>query len=252
MLKYVFLLLGTSAGLYICYDLFNRFYRKKITQQRWVIFDFDGTIAESFLFVIHSVNAWAKWYRFAPIREDEHARLRHYSIHNLTKNRLGLHWYQLPLFHYRIKKTLLKHATTAEPYKGIREELEQLKAAGYKIAVVSSNSKAFICAFFKKHKLPHFDAIEESSIFGKHRFMSKCIRHNGINPELAIYIGDEARDIEAAKKIPLQMIAVSWGGSSAQLLVRHMPTAIVHQPDALSPLIKAMVPAAKTPNSFVG
>jgi phosphoglycolate phosphatase len=242
------LFITICACLFFGYVFYNLIYRKPQTTQRWVIFDFDGTIADSFLFVVDSVNHWATWYGYPPIREDELNRLRHYSMHNLVANRLGISWYQRPLFHYLIKRTLLNYAATAKPCHGIAHEISALKNAGYKLAIVSSNSRRFISSFFKKHDLPIFDTIKEASVFGKHRAIKKCLRHNGINPEFAIYVGDEARDIEAAKKVPLAMIAVSWGGSSASLLLRHMPTAIIHQPDALTPLITAMMPLGKDNN----
>ncbi len=54
-----------------------------------------------------------------------------------------------------------------------------------------------------------------------------------MNSEEVIYVGDETRDIEAAKKINSKVIAVSWGFNTKEALARHNPDFLIHQPSEL-------------------
>ena len=49
----------------------------------------------------------------------------------------------------------------------------------------------------------------------------------------ALYIGDETRDIEAARNNDLISIAVTWGYNTEQVLQDYSPTYVVHEPNDL-------------------
>jgi phosphoglycolate phosphatase-like HAD superfamily hydrolase len=46
-----------------------------------------------------------------------------------------------------------------------------------------------------------------------------------LNPAETTYIGDEGRDIEAAKRVGVRSVAVNWGYNNAELLASHHPAA---------------------------
>ena len=60
---------------------------------------------------------------------------------------------------------------------------------------------------------------------------------NKLTPEEVIYVGDETRDIEASKTIPIKVIAVSWGFNSAEALAKQNPDFLIQKP---SELLKVM------------
>jgi phosphoglycolate phosphatase len=60
--------------------------------------------------------------------------------------------------------------------------------------------------------------------------MSIVIKQRQIKPETVIYVGDETRDIEAAKKANVQVIAVSWGFNSPEALARENPNFLIDHP----------------------
>jgi phosphoglycolate phosphatase len=47
-------------------------------------------------------------------------------------------------------------------------------------------------------------------------------------------VGDETRDIDAAREAGVQCAAVTWGIHSRQVLQKHAPAAIIDKPEELS------------------
>ena len=57
-----------------------------------------------------------------------------------------------------------------------------------------------------------------------------------------IYIGDEVRDIEAMKKAQVDLITVSWGWNSHELLVSHNPKVLINSVEQLRCAVSTMLP----------
>jgi HAD superfamily hydrolase (TIGR01549 family) len=225
----------TIGASYMAFDYFKPI---KYTTDKWVIFDFDGTLAATISGMIVCVNELQPIYGYALVRDDELEDLRRQPAQALIEKRLGLSWWQLPLFQYRFRNTAKKHLDTVQLNDGMLDVLTSLKHAGYKIGIISSNSAQFITKFFKKNNLPQFDDISESSIFGKAAVITRFMRRNGIPEQNTVYIGDETRDIEASHKAQVHCIAVSWGGNCAKLLATYKPDALVHEAEHLMSAIK--------------
>ena len=61
------------------------------------------------------------------------------------------------------------------------------------------------------------------SVFGKRMKLRKVLRQSGIHPAQAIFIGDEIRDIEAARQAGIASGAVAWGFTDPDALRAHSP-----------------------------
>ncbi len=226
------------AVLYGSYELYDYYKPVNYTNDKWVIFDFDGTIAATVPTMMAVLNELQPIYGYAPVEETELESLRQLPARELMEKRFGLSWYHLPLFQYRFRKAAKKHLDIVELNDGMHDLLIVLKKAGYKIGIVSSNSIEFITGFFRKNDLPLFDDISEASIFGKAAVIKKFMKRNGIRLSSAIYVGDETRDIEAAHDVQVPCIAVSWGGNCAQLLQQYQPAELVHDAVGLQEAIQ--------------
>ncbi len=95
----------------------------------------------------------------------------------------------------------LKSSKDIKLFPGIADLLNTLKE-DYKIGVVSSNSQEIIKATLKEYNIENlFEFVySDSSLFGKHLVLERMCSKHKINPTDVIYIGDEDRDIVAAKK----------------------------------------------------
>ena len=138
--------------------------------------------------------------------------------------------WKLPEMVLRVSSKL-KNNKNIKLFPGIIEMLSNLKN-NYKLGIVSSNSKENIIETLKKHNIENlFEFVySDSSLFGKHLVLKKMCGKNKINPHEVMYVGDEDRDIIAAKKIKIKTIAVTWGFNSKEKLSRENPDYIVDSP----------------------
>lgn len=132
----------------------------------------------------------------------------------------------------------MKNKEDVKLFPDVLETLRVLSKS-YKLGIVSSNSKENIIQNLKKHDVHNlFDFVNSnSSIFGKQRVLKKMCAEYQINPSEVIYVGDEDRDIVAAKKIKIKNIAVTWGYNSEKKLKETNPDYIVNSPKEIIEII---------------
>jgi phosphoglycolate phosphatase len=187
------------------------------------IFDFDGTLADSFPFFLSVFNQLADEYNFKTIDTDSVAQYRHYDAKQMMKL-VGLPAWQLPIVGKRFMSLMKQNANAIELFDGISETLEYLVNKNIRVAVVSSNSYENVRQILGEkvfQLISHFDC--GMSIFGKASRLEKTCRLNKLNVSEAIYIGDQLTDLEAAHKILMPFGAVAWGYASLESLQAHGP-----------------------------
>jgi len=112
--------------------------------------------------------------------------------------------------------------------------LEELHGRGHRIGILTSNSETNVLAFIARHRLPYFHFVRTSSkLFGKGRAMRRILKAEGLPPERVLYVGDETRDIEAAKEAGLRMAAVGWGYNALTALSALDPDHLLEHPGEL-------------------
>lgn len=201
---------------------------------RIVIFDFDGTIADTQNVVIEITNRLAPEFGFVPLTQEEIAHYRNLTGREIIKQS-RVAWWQLPFLMKRVKQELKQQIHTIEPIFGIETALEQLKQENLQLGILTSNSEDNAIQFLRQHGLLHcFNFVETSShLFGKDKVIKRLLRQKQISPEFAVYVGDETRDIEAARKSGVKMVAVSWGFNAATALAKCQPDALITDPSEL-------------------
>jgi phosphoglycolate phosphatase len=84
-----------------------------------------------------------------------------------------------------------------------------------------------------------FDFVfSEKNIFSKDTRLKFIVKIFKLRFEDVIYVGDEIRDMQAAKKARLKGVAVSWGYTSPKILQSADPSAIVYSAKQLLKTIK--------------
>ncbi|MEI8339004.1 MAG: HAD hydrolase-like protein [bacterium] len=201
-----------------------------------VIFDFDGTIADSFDYVADFLITQASEEVQKNIKKES---LRHLSMLAMARS-LGFSNWQLPLVYLRGRRRMHKAIKNLQPYQGISELLHELHSNNYLIFVLSSNNRKNINAFLRHNNLRGlFTKIYGSvGVFGKAPAMRRLLKANKVAFEDAVYIGDELRDVEAAQYLGLPIIAVNWGFARPEDLINQKPTFIAKKPSELLSLIK--------------
>lgn len=206
-------------------------------QKKLLIFDFDGTIADTFHLVLEIVNKHPTRYGVDGITTEEATRLKNMEIKYLLKE-FNIHTFMLPIILTRIRFSLAQNLYKATPYKDISHLLHEFKQEGYTLGIVSSNSIPKIKAFLKKYELDIFDFVyAQNNFFSKNTMLSRAIKKHNFIPENVLYIGDEVRDIYAGKKANLKVCSVSWGYNSKSLLEKHNPDFIVDTGEELQQVV---------------
>ncbi len=205
-----------------------------------LIFDFDGTIADTHSYFIRISNRLANEFNYNIIHPHEIELLKNKTGREIIQY-LRVPIFKIPLIVTRAKREFYQSIHDINPIEGLPEILPELKACGVTMGILSSNNQENIARFLQNHDLNFFHFIHSTSkIFTKNVSLKELIHKNGFSPEEILYIGDETRDIEAAKKVGVDVIAVGWGYNSAQVLKRHHPTFFVHTPKELLELCKKL------------
>jgi phosphoglycolate phosphatase len=111
----------------------------------------------------------------------------------------------------------------------------QLQRDGYKMYILSTNSPANIEKFLKANDINDcfVDIYGDIGLRGKAAGLKKLIKRQKLAKALCLYIGDEVRDIEAARKVGIKVVAVGWGFNSSQALKMAQPNAVILKPNQL-------------------
>lgn len=197
------------------------------------LFDFDGTVADTLEVSRLILNELAEEFRFRPVLVEDLDHVRSLGTREFIRH-LGVSAWRVPRISRRGIRLLQERISAVRPIRGIPPVLEELHARGHRIGILTSNSESNVLSFMARHRLPYIHFVRSSSkLFGKSREMKRILKSEGIAPERALYIGDETRDIEAAKEAGLRMAAVSWGFNAASTLAALTPDHLLHEPSEI-------------------
>lgn len=202
-----------------------------------LIFDFDGTIADTLLIAVRIINEVGQEFDLPHVDRDQFMELKHKSVPELMKM-AGLSWLKLPLFINQARKKFRLHLKQVKPIIGMPEILTILKNRGYRMGIVTSNTQEGVNAFLHAYGLEHFEFVHApNSIFDKSKTIKEIMHTYHLKPAQVTMIGDEIRDVEAAHKVGIESIAVTWGFNSEQLLLTGSPNHLVKNPQDLLTLL---------------
>jgi len=201
---------------------------------RTIIFDFDGTIANTLDAVVNIYNEIAPKYRCKLVKYEDRKKLQAKRPQEFLKN-YGVTNFKLFFLLIHSRRKLRNEIENIKPISGIIETLKELKTAGFKLGIMTSNSKKNVNIFLEMNDIKSiFDFIYTSkNIFGKDKTINKLLQSHKIEKKSVIYIGDETRDVEAAKRLGIPMIAVSWGFNARETLTASKPNKVIDHPKDL-------------------
>jgi phosphoglycolate phosphatase len=206
--------------------------------EKILIFDFDFTIADSLDSIIIFYNQIAPFLKLKEVSKKDLEKFRYLEIREAMKElnvKIWQFWFLIPYIKYR----LFFEKNAFKAIIGVKQMLADLKKEGYKIGILSSNSKANILKFLIKEDLNCFDFIEtERDLFGKHKAMRRFLKSRKIDHSEVIYVGDELRDINAMRKLEIPIISTSWGITAKEILEKYNPDLVVDTPEEFKTKLK--------------
>lgn len=188
-----------------------------------IIFDFDGTIADSSEVFMHGWNAYADQYGYLKVDEEDIRLARSMTLHECAK-RFQFPMLKMPIILPKIYRYYHAHISEVKPYDGVQDMLKFLKAEGHHLVIVSSNEKANIEGFLKLNEIQEFETVlSANKLFGKDRALKRYMQEKSMDPTSLYYIGDEVRDLEACKKCRIPFGWVSWGLQGEEIIEAYAP-----------------------------
>ena len=203
-----------------------------------IIFDFDGTLADSFSTAMQKLSLLANQFNFRKINQNEIDGLKDLTSREVIKY-LKIPFYRLPIVLREARECMCKEIPALPTFINFPEVLKELHM-DCSLGILTSNSSENVVSWLKCHKIEHlFDFIHaESSYFGKKHILKKLIKSNKMKPFQTFYVGDETRDVDSARKCNINSIAVSWGFNSEAALVKNKPDYIARTPSDILTIIK--------------
>lgn len=127
-------------------------------------------------------------------------------------------------------------------YAGVPELLRTLKAAGVRMAIATSKRRQpaewalQLCGLDGLAPLlvTHEDVDEHKP---SPRPLLLALERMQANPEEAVYVGDAAVDVIAARNAGMQAIAVTWGAGTREAILAESPAAVADSPAELTKLL---------------
>lgn len=209
------------------------------TRYRLVIFDFDGTLADSLPWFRASFDDMVARFNLSPVSAEEIEGLRGMSAREIMA-RLNVSMWQLPAIVSDMRKRKLAAASEISLFKNIPAMLCDLQGRGIKVAIVSSDSEASVRRVLgpATRLITNFDC--GAAMFGKHWKFRRVARRLGVKPAETICIGDELRDIEAAKAAEMDSGAVAWGYALPSALQAAGPTHLFNSIEEMTERLATM------------
>jgi phosphoglycolate phosphatase len=200
------------------------------------IFDLDGTLADSFPWFLRTINDIADDFGFRRVRDEDVVGLRHASTREIL-SRLEVPMWKLPAIARHARRLKAEAAAEISLFAGVDAMLRTLTESGVQLALVTSDNEANAreklgdaAALFS-----YFDC--SASVFGKPAKFRRVVRRAGVANDCVIAIGDEVRDIEAAREVGIACGAVCWGYAAPAALRAREPDHVFERMDEIADVL---------------
>lgn len=203
-----------------------------------VVFDFDGTIADTMNIGLQIANDLSVKYRFRKVSSEELINYRNLNTREALKS-VGISYFKLPFIVLDFRRELKKRIRLLEPVKGMVSVINQLHLRNCSVGIVTSNSMENVESFLDTASiLTKFRFVQtQKSLFRKNTSLKSILKNYKLRPSEVLYVGDETRDIEAARKCGIPIASVCWGFNTKMVLERHDPDYLIESPSGLLELI---------------
>lgn len=208
------------------------------TRPRLLIFDFDGTLADTFAAGLEILNMLAGEFGFRRLEHADVPKARDMRTRQLMKF-LGIPMSRMSRIARRGSEELTARMPGIGPLPGMVDLVRELHGAGFELGIVTSNNEANVRMFLQKHGIEHFAFIRSSSkLLGKAHDLRAVMKARQVDAKDILFIGDETRDIEAAQDAGIRMAAVTWGYNSGRSIEAMKPDFLFDKPGDLATFLR--------------
>ncbi|MEO2089543.1 MAG: HAD hydrolase-like protein, partial [Gemmataceae bacterium] len=203
---------------------------------RFIVFDFDGTLADSMAESIRIFQQIGPELGLKPFTDLHDAR--NMPTRKILKE-VGVTFWKLPKVVRAFQAAAAERAHELKLHPGLPDALADLHARGAHLGVLSSNREDNIRKCLAANGVEHLFSFVTGHphLFGKARALRRIRRRHKIERSDLVYVGDETRDVEAAHAAGVGAAAVAWGYHTPELLNRLNPTVLLREPAELAVLV---------------
>jgi phosphoglycolate phosphatase-like HAD superfamily hydrolase len=206
-----------------------------------LIFDFDGTLAHSWRAILTALNEVVPRHGIEPMSEEAWDNLRSLSMRAIL-GKFGIPSWRVPIVVMQVRRALIPHFAQVMPYNAMAETIHALAHEPIQLGILTSNRHDLVLPFLSDYYPPVFNFITvEAGLFGKAKKLRKLLRDHNLDPDCTAYVGDEDRDITAAREAHIKSVAVTWGFARQPILAEHQPTFLIDEPQQLLPIARSLI-----------
>ena len=200
----------------------------------FLIFDFDGTIADTLETIVRITNRIAPEYGYSPTTPEKLKYYQSLSTKEMLKQS-EIPLFRLPFLLRRVRREMGTELHQVDVAPDLISTLHELTARGHELMVMSSNSRRNIEHFLERHNIRSlFTSVQGGvGLLSKSRVLRRIIQRGGIDFSQVIYVGDETRDVDASNQVGVLVAAVAWGFSSREALAAQGPAFLIDHPRQL-------------------
>ncbi|MFZ7134648.1 MAG: HAD-IA family hydrolase [Eubacteriales bacterium] len=194
-----------------------------------IIFDFDGTLADTEEHTFRIFNKLAEKHNYKIISSEDLHEIKHLNFMEILK-RIGIPYAKLPKIMKEGQKLLKEDMEDIQPFQNdIKDVIDKIHEKVLIMGVITSNTKKNVVRFLLNYDIKAFDFIISSPLLSKEKKMNAIAKKYHLNKDEILYVGDEIRDIEACKKAKIKCAAVTWGYNVEETLKREEPDYIINK-----------------------
>lgn len=183
-----------------------------------MLFDFDGTLADTFPAVVELLPRLARELRFRDPGPEGLQALRGLPTRRILSE-LRIAWWKVPLVVWRARALLRSRGGPVRLFPGVAGMLRDLDAAGTEWGIVTTNGLDTVREALRGGDAPEPGWLEAGvGLFGKRRRLQRMVQARGLDPSFVVLVADETRDLEAARSAGIPFLGVSWGYATPEVL----------------------------------
>lgn len=202
---------------------------KKSKNIKYLLFDFDGTVADSLGHVIDVMNRIRFLFGYDKINVEDPEFARH-TDNNFATDYLKLNPLQFKIWLRLLKIGMLLKAPRIRLFRGMKSALKKIEPH-YPIGILTSAPFFYTQHILKNNKISGIDTLIANAGYAtKDQSLRKFLKQKNLKANQVLYVGDEVRDGHACQKIKMPFAAVEWGKDALDLLKETHPLVILKNP----------------------
>ena len=212
----------------------------------FVVFDFDGTLADTYPLFRQSFDEVASQFDVSPYRVADEAYIRTLEASNVLRFH-GIAPDLMGVFVMRLREGMEKRKEQARLFPGVSEILRRLVANGHSLGILSSNS--YSLAVSSLGGLIDVFAHREFDVSLRDKAGALTKLRDSKASDGICSIGDEIRDLLAAETAQVPFAAVSWGYNTIASLCSYGLEKVLDQPSDIMKFVETCCEQQRRPGA---